>query len=258
MEFIKQNYINTTTQIAVNSNTDTSSNLFNSDPFYQYYSDGLNNDLTTSSIVISFDTTTLVSRISLIDTNAKELRLFYNGATASTFSLTTTGSTITSYWTGNSETSMYITCTPVYVTSVTLDIKSTQTANQEKRLGMFVLSDLYYSFNQIPNSSGYNPTLNAKQIVHTLSDGGTRVHNVRKKWSTDLKLDYIDSTQRTNLKTVYDLLTPFMFCPFGTTTSWDGILFDCVWTGSFDFYEYSDNASSSGFSGSIRLRETPS
>ena len=48
-----------------------------------------------------------------------------------------------------------------------------------------------------------------------------------------------------------------MFCPFGTTTSWDAILFESVWTGPFDFYEYSDNASSSGFSGKITLKETP-
>lgn len=257
MEFLKQNYINTTTQITVNSNTSTVSNLFNTDPFYQYYSDGMNNDLTTVSILISFTETTLISRISLQDTNAKELRLFYNGATANTFSLTTTGATSTSYWTGNTEENIYMRCTPVYVTSVSLDIKKTQTADQEKRLGIFSLSDLYYSMAQIPNAGGYDPKINVKQIIHTLSDGGVRIHNVRKKLSVDIKLDYIDSTQRDNLKTIYDLLTPFMFCPFGTTTSWDGILFDSVWTGNFDFYQFSDNALSSGFSGSIRLRETP-
>lgn len=258
MEFLKQNFINTTTQITVNSNTSTSSNLFNSDPFYQFYSDGLNSDLTTCSITIAFDATTQVSRISLLDTNAEQFSLFYNGATANAFALTTTGATTTSSWTGNAESNIYMRCTPVYVTSVTLDIKTTQTADQEKRLGMFVLSDIYSSLSQIPNSSGYDPKITPKQIVHTLSDGGIRVHNVRKKWSVDLKLDYVSDTIRTNLKTIYDLQTPFIFCPFGTTTSWDGILFDSVWTGSFDFYQYSDNAASSGYSGSIRLKETPS
>lgn len=258
MEFLKQNYLNTTTQIAVNSNTDTSSNLFNTDPFYQFYTDGMNDDLTTTSITISFTETTLISRIALMDTNAKECRLFYNGATANSFSLTTTGSTTTSSWTANAESNLYLRCTPVYVTSVSLTIKSTQTANQEKRLGLFVLSDLYYAMTQIPNASGYDPKINPKQIIHTLSDGGTRIHNVRKKWSTDIKLDFIDGTQKTNFKTIYDLQSPFIFCPFGTTTSWDAILFDCVWTGGFDFYQYSDNATNAGYSGSIRLRETPS
>lgn len=258
MEFLKQNYINTTTQISVNTNSSTASNLFNTDQFYQFYSDGLNNDLTTTTITIAFTETTLISRIGLMDTNAKEFRLFYNGLTANAFALTSTGSTTTSAWTGNSESNIYLRCTPTYVTSVTLDIKKTQTADQEKRLGTFVLSDLYYSMAKIPNSKGYDPRINPKQVVHTLSDGGTRIHNVRKKWSADLKLDYIDTTQKTNLKTIYDLQSAFIFCPFGTTTSWDGVLFEAVWTGGFDFYQYSDDASSSGFSGAIRLKETPS
>lgn len=39
MEFLRANLINTTTQITVNSNTTLVSNIFNRDPFYQYYSD---------------------------------------------------------------------------------------------------------------------------------------------------------------------------------------------------------------------------
>lgn len=257
MEFLKQNYINTTTQIVVNSNTTTVQNLFNPDTFFQYYTDGLNNDATTSSIRINFDETTLVSRIGLIDTNAKQFRLFYNGATANAFSLTTTGSTTTSSWSTNAETNIYLRTTPVYCTSVSIEITTTQTANQEKRLGFFTLSDTYYSLTQIPSANNYDPRIIPKQIEHKLSDGGTRIHNIRKKWEVSIKMDYVDSTIRNNLKTIYDLRVPFMFCPFGTTTSWDGILFESVWPGNFDFYQFSDNAASSGFSGGIRLKETP-
>jgi len=258
MEFLYRNYINTTTQIAVNSNTGTSANLFNTDKFFQYYTDGLASDLTSSSITISFDSTTLVSRIGILDTNAKEMRIFYNGSTANTFSLTTTGSTSTSYWTGNAESNLYLRTSPVYVTSVSIDIKTTQTADQEKHIALLVVSDLYTSLTQIPNASGYDPKIIPKQVVHTLSDGGTRIHNVRKKWDVSIKLDYISETQRDNLKDIYELTVPFVFCPFGTTTSWDGILFESVWTGAFDFFQYSDNAAVSGFSGGIKLKETPS
>ena len=54
MEFIRENYLNTTTMLTVNSNTGTAANLFTRDPFYQYYSDGLNNDATTASITVTF------------------------------------------------------------------------------------------------------------------------------------------------------------------------------------------------------------
>jgi len=258
MDFLTTNLINTTTQISLNSNTSTASNIFNRDPFYQYYSDGFNNDLTTSSITITFSDTTSVSRIALIDTNAKQFNLFYNGSTANSITLDGNGSTSTASWASNTESNIYMRLSStITVSSITLDIKSTQTADNEKRLGIFYIGDKYYTLTQIPSANNYNPRINPKQVVHTLSDGGTRIHNIRKKKSIEINLDYISSSIRSNLETIYNLTVPFQFCPFGTTTSWDGFFFECVWTGGFDFYEFSDNASSSGFSGKINLRETP-
>ena len=70
------------------------------------------------------------------------------------------------------------------------------------------------------------------------------------------KYKYIPKAFRDELKDIYERTTPYMFCPIGTSTGWDGILFECVWVKDFEFYKYSDDASGSGFSGSINLRET--
>lgn len=256
MEFIKKNLLNTTTMITVNSNTTTAENLFNRDPFFQYFSDGLNSDASYSTITITFALTTSVSRIALMDTNAKQFNLFYNGVTANTFALAGAHTTASAF-TGNDQENIYFKFPTTGVSSITLDIKSTQTANQEKRLGVFIISDLYLSLSQIPDSGGYKPKIDPKQVVHKMSDGGTRIHNVRKKITVDLSLDYIPLALRDSIKTVYDLQEQFIFCPFGTSTGWDGIAFESVWEGDFDFYEYSDNAQASGFSGKVKLRETP-
>jgi len=56
---------------------------------------------------------------------------------------------------------------------------------------------------------------------------------------------------------MYNRKTPMSFSPFGTSTSWNGILFDTIWEGDFDFWEYADDAMGAGFEGSIRLQETP-
>lgn len=256
MEFIKANYLNTTTQLSVNSNTGTSSNLFNRDSLYQYYTDQFANDLTTSSITVTFGSTTNVSRIALIDTNFKEFSIFYNGATASTFTLLNGDTTVSSY-TGNAQTNKYFRFNTVQVSSITINAKKTITADQEKLLGLLLISDLELSLTKIPNAQAYKPKIVPKQVVHKLSDGGTRIHTVRRKWETQLNLDYIDATERDTLFELYSNSQEFNFCPFGTTTSWDGLLFECVWDGSFEFYEYSDNAASSGFSGKISLKETP-
>lgn len=257
MEFLKTNLINTTTQISLTNNTTVVSNIFNRDPFYQYYTDGLNNDLTTGSITITFSATTPVSRIALIDTNVKNFTIFYNGATANTFTLTNQNTT-TSSFTGNTDENLMLRFATIQCSSITIDLKKTITADQEKILGLFYVSDLIYTLGKIPNAAGYKPSLAPKQIVHTLSDGGTRIHNVRNKFSLGIDLDYLSSTEVTSIRDVYDRQDGFQFSAFATSTGWiNPVFFECVWTGPFGFYEYSDDASSSGFSGKINLKETP-
>lgn len=257
MEFIKANLINTTTQISVTNNTALSSNLFNRDQFYQYYTDSLNSDLVTASVTINFGASTNVSRIALIDTNIKGFNIFYNGVTANAFSLVSQNTT-TSQYTGNTDTNLLLRFATIAVSSITIDMKTTQTANQEKVLGLFFISDLLYTLGKVPNASGYKAKSVPKQIVHTLSDGGTRINNTRKKFDLSIQLDYLQSDEVTSLRSVYDLGTAFNFAAFGTSTGWTNpVFFEGVWPGAFDFYEYSDNAISSGFGGQIRIKETP-
>lgn len=257
MELLKANFLDTTTQIAVQSNSALAANLFNPDRALQYFSDGYADDLTTTSITISFDQTQTISRIALLEHNLKEFSLFYNGATANSIALS--GPTTTASFNANSLTSHYLQLSaPIYATSLTLDLKKTISANSEKAIGHLVLSDQELDFARIPNSSGYTPSLDPKQIVHTLSDGGTRIHAVRDKWKAKLKFSHVTETIRDQFRDVYDQHVPFIFVPFGTHTSWDGILFECVWVGAFNFYRFSDNAANAGFSGDIDLRETPS
>lgn len=256
MEFIKANFLNTTTQIAVNSNTLSASNLFNKNPIYQYYSDGLANDNTTASITITFDATTPVSRIALLDLNTSAFNLFYNGLTANSFALQN-GDTTASIYTSNADRNKYFMFNTVQCSTITLELKNTFVANSEKVIGLMVLSELMFEPELIPSAQNYKPKLQPKQIVHTMSDGGKRIHNVSKKWSLDLSFDYISSTFKTNLETLYDLETEFNFVGFSTHTSWSGFIFEAIWEGAFDFNEFSSNAVSSGFSGTVRLRETP-
>jgi hypothetical protein len=257
MELLYENLINTTTMISVNSNTTLVENLFNPDRRIQYFSDGFANDSTVSTIRINFSATTPVSRIAIMEHNIEAMTIFYNGVTANTFSLT--GPTTTSDFASLTSTDIYLQMSAaVNVTSVSFDIKRTITANSEKAIGHLVLSTQLLDFSQIPNASGYTPKLDPKQIVHTLSDGGTRLHVVRDKWSASIKLSQVNTTFRDQLRDVYEMYSPMIFVPFNTSSSWDAILFECVWTGPFTFYKFSDNAATVGFSGDISLKETAS
>lgn len=256
MELWKPNFIDTTSSIVVNTSSLTAEYVMRPDVRFQWVSSGFNDDTDTVTFRVDFDETTTVDRICLAGINAKEFRLFYNGTTANAFALTTTGSTNTSVWTSNSETSMVLVATPVACTSVTLNIKKTMVADQEKAVGYFVVSENRFTFTRIPAAKNYRPVRQAQEVVHTLSDGLTRVQRVSDFWTAEIQLDYITTAFRNELREIYDMNDGHIFVPFGTTTSWDQVIFPCVWMAPFLFYQFSDNAPSAGFEGSIKLMET--
>ncbi|RJP50524.1 MAG: hypothetical protein C4586_05935 [Anaerolineaceae bacterium] len=262
MEFLYKNYLQTSTQITVPSNDEIKEYVMLRDPTRQWFSESAANDSITASMTITFDETTAISRIGLAGMNLKGFRIFYNGSTANTFDLTNGGAavgpgTTTAHFSNNSETAMVLTTAQVQCTSITIDMYSTQEANSEKALGYLLLSDVLLDFARIPASSGYKPRINSEEIVHRMSDGGTKINVKDRKRDTDIKLKYISETFRDQLKDLYDEDTDFVFVAFPTTTGFDEGMFPCVWEGDFDFYQMSDNNPSAGFEGTIRLRETP-
>lgn len=260
MEFITKNLFNTTTSISVTSGTLSAGNILGRNSTIQYVSDGFNNDLTTSTIVITFDQTTSVSRIGMLGINWKDFTVFHSGVTASTLSMTSTGATTTSDWSSNSETSMYIQFATVQASSISFDVLSTQSANAEKAIGHLYIADILVNFEtqgRVPSSKNYKPKLIPKQIEHKLSDGGVRTHTVDEKFSATIKYKNIETSFRDSLKTVWSLRSSFGFVAFPTTTSWDEVFFEANWTGAFTGYEFSDDAAAAGHSISISLKEAP-
>lgn len=258
MEFWYKNFINTTTAFVVDNNTAGAAYMMSTDPKQQWVTSGLADDTTTTTIRINFDSTQTVSRIGLMNINWREFYAYYNGATASVFSLTTTSATTTVNYTGNSATSLCFQTTPVACTSVSFAVKKTIVANSEKAAGWICLSNQMTDFgDRVPSAKNYKITLDPLTNEHKLSDGGTRIHYVRDIYNVDVKLEYITSTLQSSLRTAFDLHDEFVFAPFPTTTSWDQILIPCVWIGNFDFLNYSDDAVAAGYGGSIKLRQVP-
>jgi len=255
MEFSKENLINTTTAVTLQSNTILAQNLFNPDVNYQCFSEGYSNDLTTTSITINFDSTTPVSRIAMLEHNLKEYSFYYNGATANAINLNGAHTTTASF-NANSDTAQFFKFDTIQASSITLDMKATQVADKEKVISFLYMADLYFEFDRVPSANGYKPTIAPKQIVHRLGDGGTKIHNIDAKFNIDITFKYLTEAQRDQLRTIYDLKAPFYFTFMPTATAWDSVFFEANWPGAFDFLKYSDNAVATGFSGKIKLQET--
>lgn len=255
MELLYKNIVNTTTQINPGNNTLTAEYLLSRNLTKQYVTDGYSAN-TASSIVFTFDITQTVSKIVLMGMNYKTFRIFYNGATASTFTITN-GATTTTNFSTNSETSMFMTVNTTAVSSITIDVTDTIVAGTERALSYVVFSDLLLNFERVPSSKNYKPQLKATDVEHVLSDGGTRINYIDNKWSTTIKWKNISTAFRDDLKEVYDLKDEFIFAAFPTMTGWDEVLYPCVWSGDFKFYEYADDFVQAGFSGDVIFKEVP-
>jgi hypothetical protein len=256
MEFWYKNFLQTTTSIVVDNNTAGSVYMMSTDTKQQWVTTGLGDDNTTTTIRINFDSTQTVSRIGLMNINWREFYAYYNGATASVLALTTTSATTTVNYTSNSATSLCFQTTPTACTSVSFAVKKTIVANSEKALGWVCVSNQMTDFDgRVPSAKDYKITLDPLTNEHKMSDGGTRIHYVRDVYTADIKLEHISSTLQSSLKTAFDLHDEFVFAPFPTTTSWDTVLIPCVWIGNFEFLNYSENATVSGYSGAIKLRQ---
>lgn len=255
MEFVNRNLLTATSQVAVGSNSTTSKNLFNWDKRLQYVSDGFNNDLTSTTITISFSSTQTVDRIALTEHNLKAFSLYYDGTTTNNFVLTSTAVTTTASFSSNSETAHYFYTTQVNCTSVSLKMDSTIEADNEKAVGVFFISSQKLDFERIPSANNYKPRFVPKQVIHRMSDGGTRQHRSHDKWRVDLKFTDITLAFRNSLRSIYDDAQSYVYVPFGTSTGWDGVIFDAVWENDFDFYKFAENSTNQGFKGSIRLAE---
>lgn len=255
MELWNKNQYDTSTMISVNSGTLTASNVLIRDIRRQWVSENYDNDSLTSSITISFDETLTINRICLDGINFKKFNIYYNGATANTLALTSTADTTTSRWITNSESAMALAFTSVNVTSLTIDMYSTQVANSEKAIGWLAISSQLLDFAKLPDAGSYNPDINVEQKEHKLSDGGTRIHTIERKFSGSVKLKYITETFKNDLYEVWKDADDFIFMAFPTSAGWDGIGYEVVWPGKFEFFEFSDNPTSSGFKGTITIKE---
>lgn len=256
-ELIRANYLQTSTQLVVNANTATAENVMTRDLKFQFSSDNFANDSTTVTMRINFDETLTVDRIALVGHNLKQFRVYYNGATANVFSLSAPANTNASSYATNSATSHYFRTASVGVTSVSIDMYSTIEANKNKVLGYLVISQKLTDFDgRVPIAQTYMPKINPQNVVHRLSDGGVRIQTLEHKFASSFNLDFVTEQTRNDLRTIFEDNDSFIFCPFGTTTSWDEVIYPCVWNDSFDFFGYSDNAAVAGFSGRINLLET--
>lgn len=249
MEFLKQNFINTTSSIfgtPAGATSGTESFLFDNNKSLAWGSSGFESG-TGLAIEIEFANPTVISHCVLLNHNIRTAQLYYDSVSTNT--LTAIAS--------NSATSTYLSFASVTVSSVTLFMQNTIPGLTEYSIGELIWSERQLVFERNPSTKDFTPAVKRTKVTHKMPDGGVTIFNIQDKFKADLKWKFVTTSFRDDLRTVYDSADPYVFIPFPTTTSWDGGAFEVVWTNDFDF-KNSDNAKTQGFEGKIRLEETPS
>lgn len=245
MEILSANLLNTTSMVAVDSAVALAKNLFDRNTSLKYTTSGYNS-ATTTDIRISFTAATIISHVLLQNHNLKTFSIFYDLTTTNQLFSTTT----------NSITNSYISFNTTTVNAITLRATETFPTSVEKFVGELVIANRKLVFERAPNFKDYNPsTERPRQMVHTLADGGVKVYNVRDKFKGMFAWQYITTSFRDGLKSVFDAGTSFYFVSTPTTTVWDGEAFECDWIGNFNFNQ-SANDASVGWGGKILIQQT--
>jgi hypothetical protein len=245
MEFLKENKLNTTTQVVVPAlNTGTIAFAFDRNTKLPFTSSGYNSD-TSLAYSIEFATPTVLSHVLIQNHNLKNFRVFYNSLTANSLGIVS----------GNSATSTYLSFSSVTVSSITLQMDQAM-SSVDKSFGELVVTERIVQFERNPSARDFDPVSMRKKVVHDMPDGGRIQYIIRDKFKATLKWKFISETFKTQLQSLYEDAVPFYFVPFPTTTTWDGRAYDVLWDNDFDF-AHDDNSKTAGFGGSIKLWETP-
>lgn len=246
MEFLKSNFVNTTTVVDVNSGTATVGFLFDRKTATKF-----KGTAATLTMNFTFNTGTSIDRIVLEDINFKQFSIVASGANITlTNALTTTSS-----WSANSETSLYLYFSSITAATVTLNVVSvTAAGNQE--LAQIWISEKLHELDRNPAAKDLKQKKDRKEYIHKLSGGGTAQYVLDDFYDARFGIEFVPSTEVVSLRSVYDEKKQIVFAPFPTGTNWGNKIFEVIWTGDFDFEQRADNDASVGFNGSVRLVET--
>jgi hypothetical protein len=259
MEILTTNYLNTTTLVSVESGTDTVDRLFNRNTDNNYYeSSGYNTNTMGVTIGVTFVSSRSISRIVLQGINLKYFTIYYNSNSANTFTLVDAPTTV-SDWLQNSETALYLKFDTISVDSVWIVATQTMSEGYEKQISQFWINGLKFVFENNPDSKGYQPKLNSKEVIHEMSDGGSTKYVFGDAFEAGIKLDYQSQDMYDNFFSLYRERNTFVFTPFPTGTSWEGNhIYEVNWAGDFDFLQPAgNNWREIGYNGELKVKEVP-
>lgn len=254
-EFLEQNIVNTTTMITCTSGTTSTEYIFDRTST-KFQSDGNDTQGSANKVSFVFSPAEVISRIALTGINLKGFSVYYDSNPANLLTLTDAPTT-QSEWSQNSTTNMYLKFASITVASIDIHATSTIADSKEKEITDIYIADKQIALENNPTANQYKPKYKGTQYAHSASDGGIVVYHIGSHFEGDVRLKYVGSTEQSLFYDIYTNFAPFLFIPEPTGTSWNAKIYEVNWLGDFDFEQYSNDYKGAGYSGRIKLAETP-
>ena len=227
MKFLQANFIHGSSELDASSGTATLYNLIDRRPNTYWISVAEGTDTTASTITwtpsASYGT---IDRLYIKKHNAKSFEVYYDGTESNTFTPAINVS-------NNASSNYYMEFGSMAVASVTLKLKTTITANQEKRVGELYFGTQYFQVENNPDE--YNPILKKKGYDLEMSDGGVKSIWLANKFYGDLNFRYISVAEQAKFRSLYDNHESFVYMPTPEQgTMWDSNSWTVNWIGDYD------------------------
>ncbi len=244
-----RNWVDTQTSFVL-SHGGTSQYLYDRNDVTQYVTSGANLD-STYCIIEAYFYESGVAKIRSIDTvilknyNFKEYNVYYwNGAWSNIYGTS-----------NDSQSSRYISLSPVSTTAIAIHCLKTKTANQEKAIGEIITCGTSLACDDMYS---YDPKWRERSKEIVLGDGSLhKVYTKDKsgrlsKYEAALKFHYLSKATRDALKAIKDTGEPFLFQPESVTVPED--IYYVHWSNTWD-EKYMSNFKSAGYEVVMNLKE---
>jgi len=276
MEILSHNYINTTGIISLSHDftafTQPSDlfKLIDREPANRFVS-SVSPTKASSYIIIDFNKTLTVDRLSLQNFDLKRLTIFYSN---DNFITGTFGSGVNYFNEDNStQTSAMnsITSSNFYLKidreisakSMIFALNKNDGSETTIDLGQLYVGKSLFTFPYNPSVKNYKPNISQNKFEHKMADGGSRVYVTDSNFDTSIKIKYLTETERDTLfNDVYNNYRDFVFIPDpitgavseGNPEEWNAEFYAVNWIGSFG-RDYADNYKENGYNVDMKFKE---
>ena len=242
--FLSSNYLRLSTAIiTVSTGSSSKSKLYDRDKNTQWSSVG-SNDTITESIEVDFGVSKQIDTLLLQNINLKNFKLQY--WTGSAWADVTGVAETT--WANNY---YYKEFTAITTQKVKLLMYSTQTANQEKKVGeMWVMLKKYEIPD--PNTFKFKPENIEINGYYRLGDGTQESWYIKSKWSNKIPFEYLSQSVTDSLKSIYDEHSAFTIYPEPIEKPSE--CYEVNWTSKWNAY-YVDTIKGNGYNLDMNVEE---